>query len=65
MLVLGGGVALVIALIGILNFVNVMSVSVMVRKRELAILESIGMSRKQVRRMLASEGLGYAVITLF
>ena len=62
--VLGGGVALVIALIGILNFVNVMSVGVMVRKRELATLESIGMSRKQIRRMLVSEGLGYAVITL-
>ncbi|HHW01070.1 MAG TPA: ABC transporter permease [Clostridiaceae bacterium] len=63
--VLGGGISLVIALIGILNFVNVMLVSVIIRKRELAILESIGMSRKQVRRMLVSEGLGYAVITLF
>ncbi len=65
LLVLGGGISLVIALIGILNFVNVMSVSIMVRKRELATLESIGMSQKQVRRMLLSEGLGYAVITLF
>lgn len=62
--VLGGGIALVIALIGILNFVNVMSVSVMVRKRELATLESIGMSRKQIRKMLLCEGFGYAVITL-
>lgn len=62
--VLGGGIAIVIALIGILNFVNVMSVSVMVRKRELATLESVGMSRKQVRKLLISEGLGYAVITL-
>ncbi len=62
--VLGGGVALVIALIGILNFVNVMSVSIVVRKRELATLESIGMSRKQIRKLLICEGLGYAVITL-
>jgi putative ABC transport system permease protein len=65
LLILGGGIALVIALIGILNFVNVMSVSIMVRKRELATLESIGMSRKQVGRMLVLEGLVYAVITLF
>ncbi len=64
LLVLGGGIALVIALIGILNFVNVMSVSIMVRKRELATLESIGMSRKQIRKLLICEGLGYAVITL-
>lgn len=64
LLVFGGGISFVIALIGILNFVNVMSVSVMVRKRELATLESIGMSHKQIKRMLVCEGLGYAVITL-
>jgi putative ABC transport system permease protein len=64
LLVLGGGIALVIALIGILNFVNVMSVSIMVRKRELATLESIGMSRKQIKKLLIYEGLGYALITL-
>lgn len=63
--VLGGGAAFVIALIGMLNFVNVISVSVVVRKRELATLEAVGMSRKQVRRMLVSEGLEYAVIILF
>lgn len=62
-LVLGGSISFVIALIGILNFVNVMSVSVVARKRELATLESIGMSRKQVRKMLIGEGLYYAVIT--
>ncbi len=65
LLVLGGGIALVIALIGILNFINVMSVGIMVRRQELATLECVGMSRKQVRKMLVSEGLGYAVITLF
>ncbi len=63
--ILGGGVALILALIGILNFVNVMSVGIMVRKQELATLECVGMSRKQVRRMLVGEGLGYALITLF
>lgn len=63
--ILGGGVALILALIGILNFVNVMSVGIMVRKQELATLECVGMSRKQVRKMLVSEGLGYALITLF
>lgn len=62
--ILGGGIALILALIGILNFVNVMSVGIMVRKQELATLESVGMSRKQIRRMLVSEGLGYAMITL-
>ena len=63
-LALGGSVSLVIALIGILNFVNTMSVSVMARKRELATQESIGMSSRQIRKMLIDEGLCYAVITL-
>ncbi len=62
--VLGGGMALVIALIGILNFVNVMSVGIMVRRHELATLESVGMSKKQTRRLLIGEGLGYALLTL-
>lgn len=63
-LVLGGSISLVIALIGILNFVNVMSVSVVARKREIATLESIGMSCKQIRKMLISEGIYYAGIPL-
>ena len=41
-----------------------MSVGITVRKKELANLECIGMSRRQVRIMLMSEGLIYAVITL-
>ena len=63
-LVLGGSISLVIALIGILNFINIMSVSILARKRELATLESVGMSRKQIRKMLISEGFCYAGITL-
>ena len=63
-LILGGSISLLVALIGILNFVNIMSVGVVARKRELATLESIGMSGKQIRKMLISEGLCYAGITL-
>ena len=62
--VLGGGISLIIALIGMLNFVNVMSVGIMVRRNELATLESVGMSRSQVMKLLVGEGLGYALITL-
>jgi putative ABC transport system permease protein len=62
--VLGGGIALVLGLIGILNFINVMSVGVLVRKRELAALESIGMTRRQIRAMLLWEGIGYGCISL-
>jgi len=62
--VLGGGISAILGFIGIFNFINVMSVGVMTRKREFATLESIGMSKKQMRSMLRNEGLGYAVITI-
>lgn len=61
---LGGGIAFTLGGIGVLNFINVMSVGIVVRKREFAILESIGMSRRQMHHMLLSEGLGYGLITL-
>lgn len=64
MWVLGGGISLILGVIGIFNFVNVISAGVMVRKREFATLESIGMSKKQMRSMLRNEGVGYAIITI-
>lgn len=62
--ILGGGVAAVLGLIGLLNFVNIMSVGVVVRKRELATLQSVGMTQRQVRRMLMDEGLWYAGLSI-
>ncbi len=50
-LVLGGGISIILGLIGIFNFINVMSVGVIARKRKLATLEAIGMSSRQIRKM--------------
>ena len=61
---IGGSVAGVVGLTGLLNFINVMAVGVMSRKKEFAAMESIGMAKKQVRKMLMYEGAGYAVVTL-
>jgi len=62
--ILGGAVTLILALIGILNFVSTMLTSVVVRKKEFAVMESIGMTRKQLRNLLLWEGTGYAAISL-
>jgi putative ABC transport system permease protein len=64
MLVLGGGLSMILGIIGIFNFINVMSVGVVSRKLEFAILESVGMSRRQMKSMLRYEGMGYAMITI-
>ena len=59
----GGGIAIILIIIGLLNFINVMVTNVNVRLKELAIMESIGMTKKQIIKMLTSEGAYYAGIT--
>lgn len=62
--VLGSGFSLVLVLIGVINFVNVMLTGVYTRRQELAVMESVGMTKKQVLKMLMLEGIYYAEITL-
>jgi len=64
MTVLGTGLSAILALIGIFNFINVMSVGLLVRRREFAALESVGMSKKQLRALVMSEGMIYWMLTL-
>ncbi len=49
----------VIALIGILNFTNAMITEVISRRREFAVLQSIGMTGGQLRKTLIFEGISY------
>lgn len=62
--VLGSGLSAILALIGIFNFLNIMVTSIMSRKRELAILESIGMTKQQIKKMTQFEGLIYAMLSV-
>lgn len=57
--VLGMGLSLVLLLIGVMNFINTMVVSVNTRRHEIAILESIGMTKKQIKKVLLYEGCYY------
>ncbi|WP_342488234.1 ABC transporter permease [Cytobacillus sp. FSL W7-1323] len=61
---IGGGFSVLLALIGIVNFINIMFTGIINRKQELSVLESIGMTRKQVNKMVAIEGAYYAMISL-
>ncbi len=61
--VVGTGLAGIIGVIGILNFINVMMTSVAVRKREFAMMEAIGMTKRQLVFMLSAEGVYYALLT--
>ena len=58
---LGGVLSFIIGLIGILNFFNAVLTGIVTRKREFAMLQSIGMTGKQLKKMLMYEGLIYAL----
>ena len=62
--VLGVGISAVLILIGIINFVNVMLTGVYTRRGELAVMESVGMTKKQIKKMLTYEGFFYGIITI-
>lgn len=62
--ILGGGISTVLILIGIINFINVMLTGVYTRKTEISVLESVGMTKKQVGKMLVLEGVYYGLITI-
>ena len=55
---------IIIGVIGFMNLINTMITSIITRKRELGILQAIGLSDKQLVKMLQIEGLFYTVGTL-
>ena len=62
--IVGTVVSIVLALIGLMNFANTIITSILVRSRELAMLEAVGMTGKQQKISLVKEGFVYFVWTL-
>ena len=58
-LLLGGVLSGVIAVVGTLNFLNAILTGMIARRREFAVLQSVGMTRRQLKRLLVYEGLLY------
>ena len=54
----------IILLIGILNFVNTTMTNIFSRKQELAMLQSVGMTARQGKKMLVLESIYYMVLAL-
>lgn len=62
--IVGGLLAFILAMIGVLNFINTMVTSILSRKQETAMMEAVGMTGRQQKQMLCAEGLYYAVFTV-
>ena len=63
-LILGSTLSFIVGLVGILNFLNAVLTSILTRRREFAVLQSIGMTGAQLKRMLICEGLIYAGLAI-
>ncbi|MCI8910364.1 MAG: ABC transporter permease [Oscillibacter sp.] len=61
---MGGALSFIIGLVGVLNFINAVLTGILTRKRELAVLQSVGMTGKQLKTMLVFEGLYYTFLAL-
>ena len=61
--IVGVVVAGILGLIGLMNFANTMITSIIVRSRELAMLEAVGMTGKQQKVKLMKEALIYLIWT--
>lgn len=61
---LGTSICTLLLLIAIINFINVMLTGIFSRRHELAVMESVGMTKKQILQMLCLEGAYYALITV-
>lgn len=64
MKILVNGMSLLLILIGVINFINVMMTGAYARRKEFALLESVGMTKRQVKKMLMLEGGYYGIISI-
>lgn len=55
----------IIGLIGSLNIVNTVQTNLLLRRREIALLQAVGMTMRQIRKMATAEGVWFGVIGSF
>lgn len=55
-------ISFILVILGLFNYLNVSMASIAVRRKEFAVMESVGMTRGQLRKMLVLEGVFYTGI---
>lgn len=64
MMEIGTIISLLLLLVGFLNYTNTIASNIQNRKLSFSIMESVGMSRNQINRLLIREGILYAVFSI-
>ena len=60
-LLIGGMIGAVFALVGLINFINLVMTNIITRRHEFATMQSIGMTNQQLRKMVILESLSYVL----
>ena len=61
-LLVGGVIGAVFALVGLLNFINLVMTNIITRRHEFATMQSIGMTDRQLRKMMITESFSYVLL---
>ena len=61
-LLIGGVIGAIFALVGLINFVNLVMTNIITRRHEFATMQSIGMTNRQLRKMMISESFSYVLL---
>ena len=59
---IGGMIGAVFALVGLINFINLVMTNIITRRHEFATMQSIGMTNRQLRKMMISESFSYVLL---
>ena len=59
--IMGGALSFITGLVGVLNFLNAVLTGILARRHEFAVLQSVGMTGRQLKTMLVCEGLLYTL----
>lgn len=59
---IGGALAVIIGLIALMNYINTIITGIIARKKEFAMMESIGMEKRQLLKVLYAESGSYVVL---
>lgn len=65
MMEIGFGIVLILGIIGVMNYINTSVGNMQSRQKEISIMESVGMTERQVKKMLVWEGVFYTGGVLF
>jgi len=56
-------IVIVVAIVSIINLINIMNMSAIMRKKEFGFLRAMGLSEKQVKKIIMWEGVIYGVVS--